>query len=111
MSNTFIKVFFATLFSVACLSAAAQQKVTLNISVKNHRFQPAEIHAPAKAPIEIHVKNLDSSSMEFESDQLHVEKVIGGNSVGVIALQPLPPGRYEFYDDYHQESTGVLVVR
>lgn len=91
--------------------ASAQQTATVTVSVKNHRFQPAQIHAPAKVPIELRVKNLDSSAMEFESDTLHVEKVVGGNSEAVIKLQPLNPGRYEFYDDYHQESTGVLVVR
>jgi len=49
--------------------------------------------------------------MEFESDSLHIEKVIGGNSEGVVEIKPQAPGRYEFYDDFNQESTGVLVVR
>ena len=102
---------FVILAAGAGLSVNAQQTATVTVSVKNHRFQPAQIHAPAKVPIEIRVKNLDSSAMEFESDTLHVEKVVSGNSEAVIKLQPLSPGRYEFYDDYHQESTGVLVVR
>ena len=84
---------------------------SVSISVKNHRFQPAQIQAPAKTPIELRVKNLDSTAIEFESDTLHVEKVVNGNSEAVIRLKPLDPGRYEFYDDYHHESTGVLVVR
>jgi hypothetical protein len=49
--------------------------------------------------------------MQFESNTLHVEKVVSGNSEVLIRLQPLNPRRYEFYDDYHQESTGVLIVR
>jgi uncharacterized protein (DUF58 family) len=102
---------FVILTLAAGLSASAQQTATVSVSVKNHRFQPAQIHAPAKVPIELRVKNLDSTAMEFESDTLHVEKVVSGNSEAVIRLQPLNPGRYEFYDDYHQESTGVLVVR
>ena len=84
---------------------------SVSISVKNHRFQPAQIQAHAKVPIELRVKNLDSTAMEFESDTLHVEKVVSGNSEAVIRIKPLEPGRYEFYDDYHQETTGVLVVR
>ena len=102
---------FAILAASACLPASAQQAANVTVSVKNHRFQPAQIHAPAKVPIELRVKNLDSTAMEFESDTLHVEKVVSGNSEAVIRLQPLNPGRYEFYDDYHQESTGVLIVR
>lgn len=102
---------FVIITLAAGLPASAQQTANVSVSVKNHRFQPAQIHAPAKVPIEIRVKNLDSTAMEFESDTLHVEKVVNGNSEAVIRLQPLNPGRYEFYDDYHQESTGVLVVR
>jgi uncharacterized protein (DUF58 family) len=102
---------FVFLAAMTFVQADAQQATSVSVSMKNHRFQPAQIHAPAKVPIDLRVKNLDPSAMEFESDSLHVEKVIGGNSEAVIRLKPLEPGRYEFYDDYHQESTGVLVVR
>jgi len=91
--------------------ATAQKAATVSVSVKNHRFQPKELHAPANVPIAIHVKNLDSSRMEFESVTLRVEKVVGGNGEAVINIRPLSPGRYEFYDDFNQEADGVLVVR
>ena len=101
----------ALLVATAGIPAAAQQAASVSISVKNHRFQPAEIHAPANVPIELHVKNLDSTPMEFESVTLRVEKVVAGNSEGLIRLRPLEPGRYNFFDDFHQETNGVLVVR
>lgn len=99
------------LFLAADLPAFAQQAATVTVSVKNHRFQPAEVQAPAKVPIELHVKNLDSTPMEFESVSLRVEKVVTGNGQGIIRLRPLEAGRYNFFDDFHQETTGVLVVR
>ena len=101
----------ALVFAAACFPAGAQQAASVSISVKNYRFQPAEIHAPAKVPIELRVKNLDSTPMEFESVSLRVEKVVTGNGEGIIRLRPLEPGRYNFFDDFHQETTGVLVVR
>lgn len=101
----------ALVFAAACFPAGAQQTTSVSISVKNHRFQPAEIHAPAKVPIELRVKNLDPTPMEFESVSLRVEKVVTGNGEGIIRLRPLEPGRYNFFDDFHQETTGVLVVR
>jgi hypothetical protein len=101
----------ALVLAAACFPAGAQQAASVSISVKNHRFQPAEIHAPAKVPIELRVKNLDPTPMEFESVSLRVEKVVTGNSEGIIRLRPLEPGRYNFFDDFHQETTGVLVVR
>lgn len=103
--------FAVALFAAACFPAAAQQVASVSISVKSHRFQPAEIHAPAKVPIELHVKNLDPTPMEFESVSLRVEKVVTGNNEGIIRLRPLEPGRYNFFDDFHQETNGVLVVR
>jgi hypothetical protein len=97
---------------LAALPAAAQQKdVAVSISVKNHRFVPAEIHAPANVPITLRIKNLDAAPMEFESVTLRVEKVVTGNGEGVIRIRPLAPGRYNFFDDFHQQTTGVLVVQ
>jgi hypothetical protein len=78
--------------------------------VKNHKFQPAEIAVKANAPVSLRVRNQDSSRMEFESSNPSIEKVIGGNSEAVIKLQPLAPGRYEFYDDFNQQSTFVLTA-
>jgi hypothetical protein len=112
MNTIAAKTAFAFLFlAVALLPASAQQAANVTVSVKNQRFQPAQIHAPANVPINLRVKNLDSTAMEFESDTLHVEKVVAGKSEAVIQIKPQAPGRYEFYDDYHQESTGVLIVR
>lgn len=112
MSMTITKVaFVALLIASAGLPAAAQQAASVSVSVKNHRFQPTEIQAPANVPIELHVKNLDSTPMEFESVSLRVEKVVAGNSEGLIRLRPLGPGSYKFFDDFHQETNGVLVVR
>ena len=116
MIGTNAKTAFALLLLAAsCLCASvpasAQQPATVTISVKNHRFQPAQIQAPAKVPIELHVKNLDPTPMEFESVSLRVEKVVAGNSEGIIRLRALEPGSYNFFDDFNQATNGVLVVR
>ena len=92
------------------LGATAQQHA-LSISVKNHQFQPAQISAPANVPIILSVKNLDPTPMEFESVSLRVEKVVTGGSTGIIRLRPLAPGSYKFFDDFHPQTNGVLVVR
>jgi cupredoxin-like protein len=107
-----MKIYYAIAAAVLMATAAqAQQATSLSISVKNHRFQPAELSAPANVPITLHVKNLDATPMEFESVSLRVEKVVTGNSEGIVRLRPLSPGRYNFFDDFHQETNGTLVVR
>jgi heme/copper-type cytochrome/quinol oxidase subunit 2 len=90
--------------------ARAEQGAAVAISVKDHRFQPAEIHAPANRPLAIRVKNLDQAAMEFESVSLRVEKVIVPGGEGVVNIRPLAPGKYEFFDDFHQQTRGTLVV-
>jgi Cupredoxin-like domain len=69
--------------------AGAQQGATISISVKDHRFQPSQISAPANRRLSIKVKNLDSAPMEFESVSLRVEKVIAGGGEGVVNVWPL----------------------
>ena len=91
--------------------ARAQESVTIQLSLKNQRFQPAEIRAPAGRRITLRIKNLDATAAEFESVSLRVEKVIAGNSEASINIRPLQPGRYEFFDDFHQESRGTLVIQ
>jgi len=49
--------------------------------------------------------------MEFESRSLRVEKVVTAGGEGVVSVRPLAPGRYEFFDDFHQQTRGVLVVQ
>lgn len=93
------------------MSAQAQQSATHTVTVKNHQFEPQQITAKANTAIALRVRNQDSSRMEFESTNPSVEKVIGANSEAVIQLKPLPPGRYEFYDDFNQQSTFYLNVR
>lgn len=112
-----MKTLFTFAAAVLLLGAAlpagaqAQKAASVTVSVKNHRFQPAEVHAPANVPITLRLKNLDSTPMEFESVSLRVEKVVTGKGEGIIRLRPLAPGSYKFFDDFHQETNGVLVVR
>ena len=90
--------------------AAHAQEAVVHITVKDHRFEPSEPRAPANRPITIRVRNLDSTAMEFESVRLRVEKVVAPNSEGVIKVRALAPGRYEFFDDFHKQTRGTLVV-
>ena len=100
----------AAAMPVAVTACFGQDAAAIAISVKGHRFQPAAIHAPANRPIVLRVRNLDPAPMEFESVSLRVEKVVASGSEGVINIRPLSPGNYEFFDDFHQETRGTLVV-
>jgi hypothetical protein len=96
---------------VSMPAARAQESATVSITLQNNRFQPAEPHAPANKPITIIVKNLNSAPAEFESNMLRVEKVVAAGGTISLQIRPLAPGRYRFFDDFHQETQGYLVVQ
>ncbi len=112
---------FRALLKVTALIAAlcyflahasfAQEPVTIQISVQNHQFHPREIRGPANVPIILRIRNEDSTAMEFESVSLRVEKIVAAKSEAIIRLRALSSGRYEFFDDFHQETRGILVIQ
>ena len=94
------------------LPALAQESTELTLTVKDHKFDPAQLEAPAGKQIVLRVKNLDPTPMEFESKSLRVEKVLGGNTEAVVTIRPQKAGRYEFFDEFHESTTkGVLIVK
>ena len=100
----------ASLFFAYAGTVSADEPVAIAITIKDHKFDPAEVHAPAGKPIALSVKNLDAIAAEFESDALHVEKVVPPGREAVVRVRPLEPGRYNFFDDFHRATQGVLVV-
>jgi plastocyanin len=89
---------------------ASAEDTTLEVSVKDGQFQPAEIKAAAGAAIVFKVKNLGTSPVEFESEPLQFETVVKPNAEILVKVKPQKPGRYSFFDDLHQETKGTLVV-
>ena len=101
----------ALAFAAGSVPARADDTVQLSITMKDHQFDPAELHAPPGKTIAIHVKNLNPIVSEFESSDLHFEKIVPVGSEGVVYVRPQQPGRYNFYDDFHHETQGFLVVQ
>ena len=83
-----------------------------SLTIKDHRFEPAELQVPAGQAFTLNVTNQNASPEEFESDDLDVEKVIPGGQSAVIKVEPLDAGQYEFYGEYHEDSAkGVIVAK
>jgi len=110
---------FSTLAAVLALGlgaqsfdASAQEATKVSLTLKDHKFSPAEPTAPAGKPVIIEVENQDKTPAEFESKTLRVEKVVPGGGKITVQVRALPPGRYRFFDDYHESTTeGFLVTR
>ncbi len=97
-------------FAIGSAGARAEDTHEVEISIKNHKFEPASLKLPTGKPIKILVKNLDASPEEFESHDLGFEKVIAGNSSATVRVKPLKPGTYIFFGEYHQDTALGHVV-
>lgn len=80
------------------------------LTLRNHKFSPTEIHVKANTQSQILLTNQDSSSEEFDSSSLHVEKVVPGGQKGIVRLRPLPPGRYNFMGEFHSDTAQGVVI-
>lgn len=107
-----VRVGLAVAITLGVPAAVADDSARVSVTLKDHRFLPAEPSAPAGKPIVIDVANQDQTPSEFESKTLRVEKVVPAGGRISIQIRPLSPGRYRFFDDYHEDTTeGFLIVK
>ena len=100
----------AVICALLTIPALAGETV-VQVTLKDHKFTPAEVEAPAGKPLTVEVFNQDSTAAEFESKDLRVEKVTPAGGKATVRVRPLKPGRYRFFDDYHESAVGYLVVK
>jgi hypothetical protein len=93
-----------------CGPAAADEPAPINVKLRDHRFEPAEIHVRTGKPTVLIVTNEDSTPEEFDSTPLQVEKVITGGHYATIRLRPLAPGRFPFMGEFHPDTAAGVVV-
>ena len=105
---TFRPALLAALFAVVASAGAAEPEFVLTI--RDHRFTPAEIVVPANAKVKLVVDNQDPTPEEFDSHALNREKVIAGRSKAVIFVGPLAPGRYPFMGEFNAATAQGTVV-
>jgi plastocyanin len=107
MRHILILLGLAALLSLAPAAVRADE---LTVTIKDHKFSPAELKVPANKRVEITVVNDDATPEEFESKPMKVEKVIPGKSKGVVRIGPLKPGRYPFVGEFHEATAKGVVV-
>ncbi len=102
----------AVLAGLALASAARADDPEFTLNIKDHRFDPAELQVPAGVKIRLIVKNLDPTPEEFESTELHREKVVSPGQQILVIVGPLDAGTYGFFGDFHQDTAqGKLIAK
>lgn len=101
----------APLLAVAMAMPAFADTPQVAIAIHAHSFVPSEVQIPAGTKVELLVSNQDKTPSEFESTELHREKIVTAGQRISVFVGPLSPGRYAFFDDFHPQTRGHLVVK
>lgn len=96
----------AALACAAIMPSAWAAPDPVRLTLKDHRFTPAEVTVPTGERFRIEVVNEDPTPAEFESSDLRVEKIVGPGGRITVMAGPLKPGTYKFFDDYHPDSAA-----
>jgi plastocyanin len=96
---------------LAFAPAALADDPSFSIVLKNNQFVPSEVQIPAGVKVKLVVRNENATASEFESIQFHREKIVTPGQEISVFVGPLDPGSYEFFDDFHPETRGHLVVK
>lgn len=98
------------IFVLVSAAPAIAAEPEMALSIKDHRFEPAELKVPAGRRVRLVVHNQDSTPEEFESHSLNREKIIPGGAKATLYIGPLKPGRYEFFGEYNPATAKGAVV-
>ena len=101
----------ALVISLLAMTANAERE-EYRVVLKNHTFTPAEIQVPADSLLWLVIENKDASAEEFESKDLHREKIIAAGKTAKIKIGPLKIGSYNFMGAFNPDTAqGVVIAK
>jgi len=90
----------------------AQDMPSFSLLIRDGRFVPTTLEVPANTKFRLLIKNEGPGAEEFESVELRKEKVLAPGASSFLIFQPLKPGSYKFFSDFHPDtSQGQLLAK
>ncbi|WP_145927194.1 cupredoxin domain-containing protein [Jeongeupia sp. USM3] len=97
--------------AVLAAGAHAEDLPTFRVTIKDGAISPTRFEAPAGKRFKIEITNAGKSPAEFESIQLRKEKVLGPGVTSFVVVNATSPGEYVYFDDFHPQARGTVVVK
>ena len=105
---SFASLALLAVFAVSTARAANDSSLRFHAGA----VEPASLTLPANTPVKIQVTNAGDAAVEFESFELHRERVVQPGQTITVYIPALPPGTYPFFDDFsHGSVKGEIVAR
>lgn len=99
-----------TAASMTAIGVQAAPTAAVTVTLKNHRFSPATIPAPAGQKVRLRLINQDAAGEEFDSRDLGVEEDVTPMGETTFEIGPLKPGRYKFMGEFHARTAEGEIV-
>lgn len=91
-------------------SSAGAEETDLTVTLADGVITPQVVKVPADQEFTLVVANTGKSAAEFESKQLHIEKVVAPGTTVTVNVQALPAGSYKFVEEYHEDEASARGV-
>lgn len=94
-------------------AARADDTPTFTIEFHDGKINPLELHVPANKRFRVELHNTGVTAAEFESSELHLEKVLAPNNptpAPVLVIRSLDPGDHIFFDDLHSDAPKIHLI-
>ena len=113
ITSTITATALASLALLAAFAApTARAADDSSLRFQGGAVEPASLTLPANTPAKIRVTNAGDATIEFESFELHRERVVQPGQTITVYIPALPPGTYPFFDDFsHAAVKGEIVSR
>ncbi|MBW7923854.1 MAG: cupredoxin domain-containing protein [Burkholderiaceae bacterium] len=109
-----MRIVLATAFGLALAAGAggawAAETATYPVVVRDGRIEPARLEVPAGVKIKLTIRNEGPGPCEFENPDLRVEKVLAPGASSFVVIHPLRPGSYRFFDEFHPDTSEMLLI-
>lgn len=108
--SLFPRSMLATLLIAASAGAIADELPTFNLVIRAGHFVPEAIEVPANTKFKLQIRNEGPGAEEFESTELRKEKVLAPGASSFLVFQPLKPGAYKFFGEFHPATAQGRII-
>ena len=94
----------------AAAGARADDMPVFRLEFRDGAIAPLRVAVPAERPFKLVLDNVGASPVEFESRDLHKEKVLAPGTSSFMVIRRLAAGEYIFFDDFHLDAPQAVLV-